>query len=74
MSEKILETLMQLFAIIAKPQRNDKERREVVEAFLRKLLNQELVNKYLSIYDVAYEEAVKSLKRAVLSAGKGQSP
>jgi hypothetical protein len=43
MSEKILETLMQLFAIIAKPQANDRERRGVVEAFLKRLLNQELV-------------------------------
>jgi ABC-type multidrug transport system ATPase subunit len=71
MSEKILETLMQLFAIIAKPQRNDKERREVVEAFLRKLLNQELVNKYLSIYDVAYEEAVKKLEKSSAERREG---
>ena len=42
---------MQLFAIIAKPQSNDSERRGVVEAFLKRLLNQELVKKYLSTYD-----------------------
>jgi len=57
MSEKILETLMQLFAIIAKPQSNDDERRGVVEVFLRRLLNQELVKKYLSTYNEKYEEA-----------------
>jgi hypothetical protein len=39
MSEKIIETLMQLFALIAKPQRDDAERRSVVEAFLSHLLN-----------------------------------
>jgi len=48
MSEKILETLMQLFAIIAKPQSNDSERRGVVEAFLKRMLNQEKAKEYLS--------------------------
>ena len=64
MSEKILEILMQLFAIIAKPQANDKERRGVVEAFLRRLLNQELVKKYLSKYDEAFDEARKKLEKS----------
>jgi ABC-type multidrug transport system ATPase subunit len=63
MSEKILETLMQLFAIIAKPQSNAKERRIVVEQFLRRLLNQELVKKYLSTYDEKFEEARKKLEK-----------
>jgi|WetSurMetagenome_2_1015567.scaffolds.fasta_scaffold01374_9 ABC transport system ATP-binding/permease protein len=64
MSEKVLETLMHLFAIIAKPQANDIERRGVVEAFLRRLLNQELVQKYLSIYDAKYDEAIKKLEKS----------
>jgi ABC-type multidrug transport system ATPase subunit len=64
MSERILETLMQLFAIIAKPQSNAKERRGVVEVFLRRLLNQELVNKYLSTYDEKFEEARKKLEKS----------
>jgi len=64
MSEKILETLMQLFAIIAKPQSNDSERRGVVEAFLKRLLNLELVQKYLSIYDKEYDEARKKLEKS----------
>lgn len=63
MSEKILLTLMQLFAIIARPHTNDAERRGIVEAFLRRLLNQELLNKYLSVYDNAYEEARKKLEK-----------
>ena len=62
MSEKILETLMQLFAIIGKPQTNDIERRAVVEAFLNRLLNQELVKEYLTKYDEAYKEAKKKLE------------
>ena len=64
MSEKILETLMQLFAIIAKPQSNDIERRGVVEVFLKRLLNQELVQKYLSTYDERFEEARKKLEKS----------
>jgi ABC transport system ATP-binding/permease protein len=71
MSEKILETLMQLFAIIARPQTNDSERRGVVEAFLKRLLNQELVKKYLSIYDSAYEEARKKLEKSSAERREG---
>ena len=71
MSEKILETLMQLFAIIAKPQTNDAERRGVVEAFLRRLLNQELVKKYLAIYDKEYEEARKKLEKSSAERREG---
>lgn len=71
MSEKILETLMQLFAIIAKPHANDAERRGVVETFLKRLLNQELVNKYLSIYDKAYDEARKKLEKSSAERREG---
>ena len=71
MSEKILETLMQLFAIIAKPQSNYSERRGVVEAFLRRLLNQELVQKYLSTYDNEFEEARKRLEKSSTERREG---
>ena len=64
MSEKILETLMQLFAIIAKPNSNDSERQGVVETFLKRLFNKELVQKYLSIYNAVYEEALKKLEKS----------
>ncbi len=64
MSERILETLMQLFAIIAKPQSNANERRGVVEVFLRRLLNQELAKKYLATYDEKFEEARKKLEKS----------
>ncbi|MBN1107762.1 MAG: ATP-binding cassette domain-containing protein [Bacteroidales bacterium] len=63
MSEKILETLMQLFAIIANPQANDTERRGVVEAFLKRHLDQEQVKKYLSTYDSAFEDARQKLEK-----------
>lgn len=71
MSERILETLMQLFAIIAKPQTNDSERRGVVEAFLKRLLNQELVKHYLSKYDSAFDEARKKLEKSSAERREG---
>ena len=71
MSEKILETLMQLFAIIARPQSDDSERRGVVEAFLKRLLNQELVKAYLATYDREYEEARKKLEKSSAERREG---
>ena len=71
MSEKILETLMQLFAIIGKPQSNDKERRGFVAVFLRRMLNQELVKKYLSTYDEKFEEARKKLEKSSTERREG---
>ncbi len=56
MSEKILKALMQLFAIIARPESNRSDRRSVVESFLKRELNQELVNEYLKIFDHYYQE------------------
>ena len=66
MSEQILEALMELFAIIAKPESTSKDkhsvsesfqfRRKVVESFLKRQLNQELVNKYLDLFDKYYSE------------------
>jgi ABC transport system ATP-binding/permease protein len=57
MSEKILKALMQLFAIIARPESNTTDRRSVVESFLRRQLNQELVEEYLKVFDKFYEES-----------------
>jgi ABC-type multidrug transport system ATPase subunit len=71
MSERILETLMQLFAIIAKPQSNDRERRGVVEVFLKRLLNQELVKEYLAKYDKEYDEARKKLEKSSAERREG---
>jgi ABC-type multidrug transport system ATPase subunit len=55
MSEQILKALMQLFAIIAKPASNKEDRRIVVESFLKKQLNQELVEEYLKVFDDFYK-------------------
>jgi len=54
MSEQILKALMQLFAIIASPQSNRNDRRTVVENFLLRLLNADLVKEYLTIFDEYY--------------------
>jgi len=62
---------MQLFAIIAKPQSNDIERRGFVEAFLKRLLNLELVKVYLSTYDKEYEEAKKKLEKSSAERREG---
>lgn len=63
MNEKILNTLMHLFAIIAPAQGNESDRRRVVEAFLRPQLNQEGVDAYLRIFDAYYSEAQQRLKK-----------
>ncbi len=62
---------MQLFAIIARPQSNDSERRGVVEAFLIHILNQELTRKYLTIYDYEYSEARKKLEKSTPEKREG---
>lgn len=71
MSEKIIETLMQLFALIAKFNCNEEEQRGVVEAFLSNLLNQELVKKYLGIYTKDYREASDRLARSTSERREG---
>lgn len=77
MSEQILRALMQLFAIIARPQSNRHDRRIVVENFLRRQLNSELVNEYLDLFDYYYSvnqqkptENVKVIKRTSSSSVK----
>ncbi len=57
---------MELFAIIARPESTSKNkdsvfesfqfRRKVVESFLKRQLNQELVNKYLDLFDNYYSD------------------
>ncbi len=63
MNEKILDTLMHLFAIIAPAQGNESDRRGVVETFLRPQLNHDGVNEYLQIFDNYYAEAQKRLRK-----------
>ena len=53
---------MQLFAIIAHPISNAGERREIVEYFLQRQINQEAVKRYLGIYDHYYAIHQEKLK------------
>ncbi len=54
MSEQILKALMQLFAIIARPESSKSDRRTVVESFLKRQLNVDLVIEYIKIFDYFY--------------------
>lgn len=60
MSEKILKALMQLFAIIANPGSNLEEKRHVVESFLRRQINEDLIKGYIKTFETYY---VKYQKR-----------
>jgi ABC-type multidrug transport system ATPase subunit len=59
MSEQILKALMQLFAIISRPESNAAERRLVVESFLNRQLNQELVSVYLEVFDGFFRQVME---------------
>ncbi|MDR1153778.1 MAG: ATP-binding cassette domain-containing protein [Bacteroidales bacterium] len=66
MSERILKALMQLFAIISRPESDKSERRKVVAGFLRKQLNQQLAQEYIRVFDnyyVQYQEKYKDEKK-----------
>jgi ABC-type multidrug transport system fused ATPase/permease subunit len=56
MSEKILNALMELFAIIASPDSNGKDRRTVVHSFLERQLNFDLVKDYITLFDSYYSK------------------
>jgi ABC-type multidrug transport system ATPase subunit/uncharacterized tellurite resistance protein B-like protein len=56
MSEQILKALMELFAIIARPESDATDRRTVVGSFLKRQLNQELVKDYLEVFDEYYSK------------------
>ena len=63
MSELILKALMQLFAILARPEGSRVDRRTVVELFLRKQLNEELVHEYLQYFDHYFAEHQQKLNK-----------
>ena len=60
MSERILEALMQLFALVAKVDGVNDNGRSVVENFLKQQLNAELVNKYLDVFEDYLEKHNKN--------------
>ncbi len=63
MSEGILKALIQLFALIAFPQKDSRSRRNIVKNFLDQQLNKQMVEEYLNIYEKHYQEHVSKLKK-----------
>jgi len=59
MSEKILKALMQLFAIVSRPGSEASALRIMVESFLNRQLNQELVSVYLDIFDDYFRQVME---------------
>jgi len=59
MSDEILKALMQLFAIISRPGSDASERRLIVESFLNRQLNQELVDTYLEVFDIYFRQVME---------------
>ncbi|MEY4111029.1 MAG: hypothetical protein RLZZ46_1384, partial [Bacteroidota bacterium] len=51
MSESILKALMQLFALISEVESGNEKGRNIVQAFLKQQLTQELLEQYLKVYD-----------------------
>ncbi len=56
MSEKVLNALMRLFAMLANSETSNAPERAIVELFLKKHLNREQVSNYLTVYDSFVEE------------------
>ncbi len=63
MSEGILKALIQLFALIAFPQKDSESRRNIVKNFLDQQLNKQMVEEYLKLYEKHYQEHVSKLKK-----------
>ncbi len=59
MSEEILKALMQLFAIVSRPGSEASERRLMVDSFLNRQLNQELLAVYLDIFDDYFKQVIE---------------
>ena len=63
MSEGILKALIQLFALIAFPHKDNESRRQIVKNFLDQQLNKQMVEEYLIIYESYYQEHASKLKK-----------
>jgi len=62
MGHRILQALMQLFAIITPPYSRAKERVEIVDTFLRQQLNTSLVIDYLHLFETYFVDHQRALK------------
>ncbi len=66
MSERILDALVHLFAVIASVRSTDamRERRDVVYEFLLQQLNKELANQYIHQFDEYYRQSIEQGRRS----------
>lgn len=70
MSERIIEALLKLFAVFARPDTSTTDKQTVVELFLAAQLNKELAKNYLPTFQQEYEEVISDIKRITDKAGK----
>ena len=63
MSERIIEALLKLFAVFARPDTSTSDKQDVVELFLAAQLNKELAVNYLPTFKQEYEEVVADISR-----------
>lgn len=61
MSERILNALIQLFALVSLPRREAASRRGVVREFLAQQLNSQQVEEYLDIFDEFYNQHIEKI-------------
>lgn len=66
MSERILDALVHLFAVIASVRSTEslRERREVVYDFLMHQLNKDLANRYIKLFDDYYRQSIEQGRRS----------
>ncbi|HON53554.1 MAG TPA: hypothetical protein PLS12_10125, partial [Bacteroidales bacterium] len=69
MSERIIEALLKLFAVFARPDTSTSDKQDVVELFLAAQLNKELAINYLPTFKQEYEEVVADISRITEKAG-----
>lgn len=69
MSERIIEALLKLFAVFARPDTSTSDKQDVVELFLAAQLNKELAVNYLPTFKQEYEEVVADISRITEKAG-----
>ncbi|MDG5800106.1 ATP-binding cassette domain-containing protein [Marinilabiliaceae bacterium ANBcel2] len=63
MSEEIFKALMQLFALVSAPGKDEKSRKKVIKEYLLQQLSSQLAQQYLNIYDYYHHLFKDKLKK-----------
>ncbi len=69
MSERIIQAILKLFAVFAKPDSNIEDQNNIIELFLSAQLNKELAKKYLPTFENEYQEVISDINRITAKAG-----